>query len=601
MTTSPKNYHPLLSAILWLFSFSALLAQDQIQPTSNPIAEAFTRRRIISGYSVDLAHAFQRAEDRVLSSSFLDTLILELIEKNVFPREGVSILNARFAGPLRLVNLSIPFDLMLVQCEFKESVNFSRTTFQGSLILSYSKFRNSFSMVSSKIGGDLFFRGSVFESTVDLAFTETVQMLELDGAVFKGRSLTNLNSLKVGRSLTMRRAEFNGPVNLGSSTILGQMDGSDTRFFGDSMTVSFNGISVKRGIFLKRAIFKGNLDFISAECGVQFEADSMQCVLSNSIAVFGGMKVQNSMDIDYAVFKGEANFTFVTIGNAFYARGVTFSSVMKRTSFNSIKVNGGMLLNGSNFLGGVTFGHAIIGSSLELNNTTFSGFANFTSANVAGDFLLDNSVFAYEKTDFSNVRISGTVQLINTKFYGIPILGGMNYDKLLITDGRESWSEFLKLVQRAPFHTGNYKNLEVYLNRIGESEFADEVFIAQKNRESIDKTFGPQMWDKILDFLVGYGRKPERAIYWSLVFIFTGAWVFRRDKMICRNKEDIVPQYNPVLYSIEIFLPFLNLFSADAWIPKPNEKWTWMYLRVHRFIGWILVPLGLASLTGLLK
>jgi hypothetical protein len=52
-------------------------------------------------------------------------------------------------------------------------------------------------------------------------------------------------------------------------------------------------------------------------------------------------------------------------------------------------------------------------------------------------------------------------------------------------------------------------------------------------------------------------------------------------------------------YSLDLFLPLVNLHIDENW--QPNGLGRQIYAVVHSMVGWILVPLLLASLTGIIR
>jgi len=61
------------------------------------------------------------------------------------------------------------------------------------------------------------------------------------------------------------------------------------------------------------------------------------------------------------------------------------------------------------------------------------------------------------------------------------------------------------------------------------------------------------------------------------------------------------PEYSPVWYSIELFLPVVDLGVAKSWRPSAKKRRLATYARFHQLSGWVLVPVALAALTGLAK
>ena len=67
------------------------------------------------------------------------------------------------------------------------------------------------------------------------------------------------------------------------------------------------------------------------------------------------------------------------------------------------------------------------------------------------------------------------------------------------------------------------------------------------------------------------------------------------------KKKDDEDGYNPWWYSIGLFLPIVDLEDAKKWTVKPEHKWRRHYMRVHVILGYLLVPIGLAAWTGLIR
>lgn len=78
------------------------------------------------------------------------------------------------------------------------------------------------------------------------------------------------------------------------------------------------------------------------------------------------------------------------------------------------------------------------------------------------------------------------------------------------------------------------------------------------------------------------------------------------------------PPFRPLLYSVDTFFPIINLHQEDFWLPNPNRRgrvvlkglgwfvpvpglWIRWYLTFHIAMGWIVVALLAASVTGLVR
>jgi hypothetical protein len=63
------------------------------------------------------------------------------------------------------------------------------------------------------------------------------------------------------------------------------------------------------------------------------------------------------------------------------------------------------------------------------------------------------------------------------------------------------------------------------------------------------------------------------------------------------KQEDATRPYKAFWYSLDLFAPVINLEVANMWRPKDNYRWGVRYMRVHKIMGWLLVPLGVAAWT----
>ena len=64
------------------------------------------------------------------------------------------------------------------------------------------------------------------------------------------------------------------------------------------------------------------------------------------------------------------------------------------------------------------------------------------------------------------------------------------------------------------------------------------------------------------------------------------------------------PRFNALMYSIDVFIPIVDLRQESYWLPRYVEKqgWTYViYMWFHIAFGWILTTLGVVGLTGIVK
>jgi hypothetical protein len=171
-----------------------------------------------------------------------------------------------------------------------------------------------------------------------------------------------------------------------------------------------------------------------------------------------------------------------------------------------------------------------------------------------------------------------------------------------IISGNRVGSLLLDLIGQAPYSAESYTRLEDYYRAHAEPGLADNVFFQMKKRERERPPFFRRLWSWGLYLLVGYGRRPQYALAFSIIVILFGSLVFRdRRSVVPRKPEDLSQAYNPLWYSFDLLTPFIDLHQADAWMPRQDWRFGCNYAHLHRIIGRILVPIGLAAISGIMK
>lgn len=190
--------------------------------------------------------------------------------------------------------------------------------------------------------------------------------------------------------------------------------------------------------------------------------------------------------------------------------------------------------------------------------------------------------------------------------------------------------------------TQPYTQLAAVYRAIGQDEQASTVLVARAERlgELAPRLSAQGLWYRYLGRLIGYGYEPFRAIKIGLVIIGIGALVFaigNRRNLMAETKlaEQVLdnggqlglvsptyPRFNAIVYSLDVFLPFVDLNQVCYWIPgeKPSKprksrnclmhigkyslKWSAVlhcYLWFQTLAGWTLCTLLAAAVTGIVQ
>ena len=397
---------------------------------------------------------------------------------------------------------------------------------------------------------------------------------------------------------------FEGPVNFGSSDIVSNFEANEAQFKNKEQIANFNSMKVRHTAFFTKAVFEGPVDFVRAEITTSFVADETQFKNKQQGVSFSGMKVGADAFFRKAVFEGPVNFAAADIGGAFSADQAQFKNKEQEATFDSMKVGHTAFFTKAVFEGPVDFITADFASNFEANEAQFKNkdqTAYFDSMKVGGGAFFRKAVFEgpveLSFSDFAALDLSYTV------YHGALYLQAMNYKQIIAAPKEpESHEALLKLAGQSAYRADVYGNLEAFFLRQGYRDDADRAFIAGKRREREQLPYGLNWFGSwLLDWLVGYGRHPAHAGYFCAFFVALGCFLFSPKRMEPQKPDDAPRVYNRFWYSLSLFVPLVDLQAHTVWKPKTEETFLRNYLRVQILLGWILIPILLAAVTGLIK
>ncbi|MBV9848733.1 MAG: hypothetical protein JO250_03500 [Armatimonadetes bacterium] len=438
-----------------------------------------------------------------------------------------------------------------------------------------------------------------------------------------------LDNMDVEGDFFIDHAVFAGPVALFQSHIGGDLDATGTRFDG----------TVKQTLQLPKGVsISGTSDPLDPLGLNHCIADVSDCTIGGDLlltdAVFMGPVNFSQAKIDGDLLAGKAHFLTTGLLYIRSERDLNQYSV----SFRRIKVGGSAVFEQAWFLGPVSFEYAAVVCDFNVTQASFSNcHPSKPEAFGTGSFI----------TDLRNLNIGGSALFTNAQMPPAYDLEGMSYNHIIAGDPS---SGPLAFIRRAKFSADSYADLEQYFRRRGMTDQADAVFMEQKQQErSQMHRYSPAWWWSGLLYAVsGYGRRPEWALYWSLAFILYGRYLFRnKDEMMLRtdDKKVIFHEYSSFWYSFSLFVPVLD---TGGWVPRPcyafeshllwwqllycretgllnlkclrdeagwregwrrycdcnsglYQRWRLFYMRLHILAGWVLIPVGIASITGSIK
>ena len=202
-------------------------------------------------------------------------------------------------------------------------------------------------------------------------------------------------------------------------------------------------------------------------------------------------------------------------------------------------------------------------------------------------------------------------------------------------DARLRW-----LALRPPeWHPQPFRQLAKVLSEMGHDDGATQVRIAKEidQRRLGHESILQRAWSLMMQYTIGFGYKPLRALWWIVGFVAMGTILFGwgyRMRVITPTEEAAYrefvadgeapphyPVFNPFVYSLENFLPVVELHQDKFWRPNPRHlvsgrttrsgkmldasslpsRMLRAYLWVHILAGWTITPLLFAGLSGLVR
>ncbi len=164
----------------------------------------------------------------------------------------------------------------------------------------------------------------------------------------------------------------------------------------------------------------------------------------------------------------------------------------------------------------------------------------------------------------------------------------------------------LDFLKQAEYSQSAFTSYEQELEGSGRSHDAEDVYLEmhRARRRHDFKVANPATWlttlfDYFQEYFLGYGRSVVPPLVWSIVFIALGTYLFRRRGHIAATDEK-APPFSPFWYSLEMFLPIVDLGMGKSWRPR-EDSFLVTYARIHQIAGWVLIPVALAAITGAVK
>lgn len=400
--------------------------------------------------------------------------------------------------------------------------------------------------------------------------------------------------------------------------------------------IEAHGIAVRGGISLRGFRALGAVDISGAivsdnvDCGEAHLLHRGALALNAEHCNIGGSLL---LDKGFRAI-GLVNLRGAAIGDNLDCSGGAFLNHHRVAILaNGIKVGGSAIFeNGFRTNGMIAMQRATIGTDVSFRRARFtggeSGGADLSRAAVEGRLIWAS----IEKTRQTKLDLSDAhfEQLADeASSWPAPanfLIDGCHYNS--IASGLAQLDERLRMLRSVQFSPQAYNELADALRRQGRGREAMRVAIEkeQLRRQHEKMSLLGRIASWLFGFTTGYGYKAYRVMLVPAFFVLAGWLLFSlgyregvvmpatdtvyRQFLQTRTLPPSYPAFNPLIYSLDTFLPLTDFHQEDYWYPNPNRNCRSLkgsqpcgtvlhvYLGIHILAGWVFAILGLAGLLA---
>jgi hypothetical protein len=525
-------------------------------------------------------------------------------------------------------NLKVGSDIRLNAIISEGEINLTGAQVDGDLQCVYAKLmnKNKIALMATHIivKGGIFMNGAISEGIVDFR-SAIISRFEAQQAHFSNKDdiALAIETAKVNGPIFLDNAKIKGQLRLASSIIGGVLQCDGAQFINEGKSALFAlQTEVHGNVLLRDVTAMGEVSFGGAKIDGVLECDRSQFINKGANALFAeGLKATGGIHL-HDNFKAEGAVRLL-------------NSILD----NDLYCTKGHFLNER--------GEALIAEHIKIKGKAFfssievKGLVSFASAEIDGHFKWT------DVPSNSNVILDLRYAKIGTLWddeASWPTrdhlwLNGLVYENIDSKAPRsfKSRIKWLKLQPTERFYPQPYDQLARVYNKAGQDNDAKRVLI-EKNKDPLwlsQMTRWEKFWQRFLGITIGFGYRPFHALYWIFLLIVIGWGVFSvaaitgimtpskegayisEAGVAGRQLSTDYPKFNSLIYSVDLFIPVIDLHMKNYWLPNANNKselrisnrinipisgsiiriWFWL----HIILGWILITLFIVGLTGLIK
>ena len=512
--------------------------------------------------SNDPAYASQWGPQREIRASVIRWMSVDPDAIKQIDPQGIRVLGAKIVGSLDLSQVRVPFAITLRNCAIPEAMELA-----------------SAEIPSLDLQGS--YTGSIHAASINVSHVLLLDEVHSAGVV-------NLLEATIG-FLSANGGHFKYAAEPGD-------------IFATRTVLNLTDATIKGGVYLN--------DGFEADGGVTLNGSRIGADLS---CISGHFFNPGSVAID-AVGTEIAGYVYLMSAES---QGLTFQRG------GPVKINGSLRFRGTRTSGIVVLDAVLSGSS----GTLHGFFGPAMSAPVF--FWLHVTSEKGTQLDLSGASVGSLADDERSwPASGNLVIDGLTYSGFGLGLAPVDADTRLKWIALQPqYHPQPYRQLAKVLREMGDEKGAVKVMVAEGDARYRQMGFPGRLLGIFLKYTIGYGHRPLLALFWSLGVVLIGwvmlsigsragvmvpSWPEHKPAEATKSHEEL----HPLLYSLDIFLPVVDLHQENYWWPDATVQGSMVvfgrkvtisgrllrhYLWLQIIAGWVLSAIFIAGITGLLR
>lgn len=418
--------------------------------------------------------------------------------------------------------------------------------------------------------------------------------MDLAGARITGR--LDLTGAKVEAPLRLRRCVFDEPVvfdhaELGSVNLDGsRLPGMDAESLQVRRWFGMRDAQVAGDAWLHHIRVDGGLDLGGTRFGGP--VNLQHAVVEGDLRLGQGAAYASGLRLDRARIAGDLNIARATAhappdGEAIRASGMTVGGGLWA---HDLVAEGTVYLIGVRVASAITLQHSTLrcpgGAALLLIEAQTAMLTLRPSPASAGTIVLRDAHVGRLIDDPAGWPDACRIEL-----------AGLTYERLArrSEDPVEGTArQRLAWMSRygTGFSPGPYDQLAAALRRDGGEQEAREVLrVRERLRHRAMGRLGA-VWGAVQDIVIGFGYRPARAALWLILVLAAGSGWFAWTGPLRPVKAGEAPTWDPLLYTLDLLVPLVDLGHERAWDPVGADKAVAVLVMAA---GWVLATTVVAG------